>query len=424
MKSPVKQSEDARRVMERLEILGRISDEPGRLTRGFGGPAMRRVSRVVGKWMRAAGMTVRQDAIGNLIGHSPAQTKSRLRRGGTGRKVLLIGSHLDTVRDAGKYDGTLGVLTAITCVQQIRREEQTLPFDIEVIGFADEEGWRYRQAYLGSSVVAGRFNFKSLQRRDANGIRLAEAITELGGNAQALSSARMDGRRLIGYVEVHIEQGPVLDEKQLAVAAVSGIAGQTRAAVTFHGRAGHAGTTPMQSRRDALCAAADFVLWVEAFARRRRGLRATVGEIQALPGASNVIPGEVRLSLDVRSGNDRDRSKAMTAVKKAGRQRAAARGVKLGWEEISATQAVRCDPQLTDVLQRSLKRRQKQRLLLESFAGHDAAMMAAITPVTMLFVRCKKGISHHPDESISTADVRVALAVLGDFVKELARGYG
>ena len=232
--------------MQRIDALAQISEEPDRLTRTFCSPAMRRANDLVGGWMREAGMEVRQDAIGNLIGRYEGGTKS-----------LLLGSHLDTVRAAGKFDGALGVLVGITCVQQLHETGTRLPFSIEVIGFADEEGVRYHTAYLGSKVLAGTFNPEDLKRTHANGISMADAIRSFGGKPDALASARMDPNRLLGYVEVHIEQGPVLERKNLAVGVVTAIAGQTRKLFRFVGAAGHAGTVPMDLRKDALCAAAD-----------------------------------------------------------------------------------------------------------------------------------------------------------------------
>jgi allantoate deiminase len=404
--------------MQRIQALGKISDDPDCLTRTFCSPAMRRANDVVGSWMREAGMRVRTDAIGNLIGHfPPASPKS---------KILLLGSHLDTVRNAGKFDGPLGVLVAIACIQHLHDSKFELPFAIEVVGFADEEGVRYQSTYLGSKTLAGKFNPKDLKRLDRDGISMAEAIRGSGGNPNGLAKAKMDPTCLLGYVEVHIEQGPVLELKNLSVGVVSAIAGQTRMRLTFTGRAGHAGTTPMNLRRDALCAAAEFITTVEAFARRRRGQQAdsgivaTVGEITALPGASNVIPGEVRLSLDVRHAKDSVRERAIMNLKQRAAQIAHKRQIKLSAEIVHQSRAVACDRYLSKLLTKAVLRHQEQVPLLPSGAGHDAAAMAAITPVAMLFVRCNGGISHHPDESVKVEDVRMAISVLGDFIERLA----
>ena len=402
----------AQLVMERIDVLAQISEETGKLTRTFASPAMRRANDLVGSWMREAGMSVRTDAIGNLIGHYPAAQPDG--------KILLLGSHLDTVRDAGKFDGPLGVLVAIACVQQLHEARTRLPFAIEVVGFADEEGVRYQSTYLGSRALAGTFNADDLKRTDARGVTMADAIRDFGGNPDAIASAKLDPNRLLGYAEVHIEQGPVLEERKLAVGVVSAIAGQTRARLCFTGQAGHAGTVPMKLRHDALCAAAEFVLSVESVASNRGGLVATVGEISALPGASNVIPGEARLSLDLRHPDDAVRARACEELKQRAGAIATERAVGLNWELVHQTGAVICDRRLTLLLENAVKRHQKEAPLLSSGAGHDAAAISAICPVAMLFVRCKGGLSHHPDESVKPDDVRVAVEVLGDFLNELA----
>jgi allantoate deiminase len=403
-------------IMERIDALGRVSDEPGRLTRTFCSPAMCRATKLVGSWMRAAGMKVRVDAIGNLIGHYPGATRHG--------RILLLGSHLDTVRNAGKFDGPLGVILAIACVEQLRRNQLRLPFAIEVCGFADEEGVRFQTAYLGSRAAAGLLDNTELRRTDARGISMADAIRRFGGQPAHLKQARFDAGRLLGYVEAHIEQGPVLEEANVAVGIVTGIAGQSRFQFTFTGRAGHAGTTPMRLRRDALCAAAEFILAVEDHAARKAGLVATVGQIQAEPNVSNVIPGTVILTLDVRHQTDSVRRAAVAQFQKLARPIAAARQVKASAQPVQQTASVACSPKLSGLLERAAKEHQPQIVRLPSGAGHDAAILARITPAAMLFIRCKGGISHHPDESASRRDVRVALAVLNDFLRLLASEYG
>ena len=405
-------SDPAQLVMSRINALAQISEDTGRLTRTFGSMAMLRANELVGSWMREAGMMVRQDAVGNLIGHYPAATP--------GRKILLLGSHLDTVRDAGKFDGPLGVLTAIACVQTLNGKKLRLPFAIEVVGFADEEGARFQSTYLGSRALAGTFDPADLKRADAKGISMAQAIRDFGGDAEAIGTAKLDTGRLLGYAEVHIEQGPVLEQEHCAVGVVTAIAGQSRIKVTFTGEAGHAGTVPMNLRHDALCAASEFVLAVEAFAQNRGGLVATVGEISVSPGASNVIPGQVHHSLDVRHADDAVRQRACDELKTRADEIATERGVTMNWELVHQTSAVLCDRRLTKALNDAVNRHQKVVPLLMSGAGHDAVVMSAVTPVTMLFVRCKGGISHHPAESVTTDDVRIAIAVMNDFLQELA----
>jgi allantoate deiminase len=405
----------ARKVMRRIETLARISEEPGRTTRTFASPAMRRANELVAGWMREAGMKTRVDAVGNLFGHYPA-IKPRA-------KILLLGSHLDTVRNAGKFDGPLGVILSIACVERLYQSKVRLPFAIEVVGFADEEGVRYQTTYLGSKAVAGRFDRRDLKRKDADGISMAAAIKKFGGDPARIESARWSPKQLLGYIEAHIEQGPVLERKNQAVGVVTGIAGQTRAQVRFCGLAGHAGTVPMAQRRDALCAAAEFVLAVERHAQKSAKLVATVGQISAEPGASNVIPGEAGLTLDVRHASDAQRRTAIRQLRDKALAIARRRKTKLTFEEVHEAGTVDCCLKLTALEAQAIRRHQKVIPRLSSGAGHDAAVMAGITPVAMLFIRCKGGISHQPDESVSVNDVRVSLDVLNDFLLSLAKSH-
>lgn len=402
----------ARKIMRRIDALAGISNEPGVLTRTFASPAMRRANALVGRWMRAAGLQTRIDAVGNLIGHYPGPIPNA--------RVLLLGSHLDTVRNAGKFDGPLGVILAIACVEELHRRKITLPFAIEVLGFCDEEGVRYQTTYLGSKAAAGCFDLRDLTREDAGGITMASAIKEFGGNPAQIKSACFDPAKLLGYVEAHIEQGPVLEEQNLAVGLVTGIAGQSRSRVIFVGHAGHAGTVPMALRQDALCAAAEFILAAETQARKTTGLVATVGRITAQPGVSNVISGGTILTLDVRHAQDIVRRQALKRLGQTARKIARRRKLKVTFEIVHEAAAVRCSEQLSALLERAARRCQRKVPRLPSGAGHDAAIMSRVTPVAMLFIRCKGGISHHPDESVKAADVQVAFKVMTDFILELA----
>jgi allantoate deiminase len=406
----------AKKIMQRIKALANISDVPGETTRTFASPAMRRVNELFGKWMREAGMETRVDAVGNLIGHYNGAKP--------GAKILLLGSHLDTVRNAGGFDGPLGVILAVACVENLHRRKIRLPFVIDVIGFADEEGVRYHSAYLGSKVLAGYFDKKDLLRKDDIGISMRTAIKNFGGDPTKLKSARLNPKQLIGYVEVHIEQGPVLEGNNLAVGIVTAIAGQTRARVRFIGHAGHAGTTPMNLRKDALCAAAEFILAAENLARKTPGLVSTVGEISVKPGASNVIPGNVCLTLDIRHEDDFARKSAHSALKKIALQIARRRTLQLDGQVVHETAAVNCSKNLSILLGKSVKRRQRGLVRLSSGAGHDAAIMSKITPVAMLFIRCKNGVSHHPDESVKVQDVQIAFDVMNDFLQSLGEKYG
>lgn len=401
----------ATQVMQRIEALAKISEEQDRLTRAYGTPAMRKANELVGSWMREAGMTVSEDAIGNLIGHYPGCDERA--------KTFVIGSHLDTVRDAGKFDGALGVLVGIACVQRLHEEKLQLPFAIEIVGFADEEGVRFHNTYLGSKVLAGRFSEKELKRFDSRGISLAEAIRTFGGDPDNLKAAARDPQKLLGYAEVHIEQGPVLEKKYQPVGVVTAIAGQSRIKARFLGQAGHAGTTPMTMRRDALAAAAKFIVAVETCARAYPGLVATVGQIEARPGASNVIAGEVVLSIDVRHQEDSIRTSACAGLQETANHIAEKRGIDVDWETVQEMQSTPCSRDLTAMLAKAARLYLMDVTELPSGAGHDAAIMGDITPIAMLFVRCKGGISHHPDESAREEDVEVAIAVMSDFLQHL-----
>jgi allantoate deiminase len=350
----------ATRVLERCDALARISEEPGRLTRRFGTPAMKEANELVGGWMREAGLTTREDAVRNLIG-----------RRGEG-PFLMLGSHLDTVVDAGRYDGPLGVLIAIEAAERVER-------NLEVVGFADEEGCRFGTAYLGSSAMTGRFDPAWLELRDGD-VRLGDLVDDPG-------PARED---VVGYVEVHIEQGPVLERLGEPVGAVTAINGQSHAEVRFIGEANHAGTTPMEDRHDALTAAAEWVLAVE-----RAG--GTVGRLEVEPGVRNVIPGHVTATLDLRHPDDATRRATIKAL------RSRASRVEVAWIDGADVPAVAMDERLTAAFGVSTR--------LPSGAGHDAAMMAHIAPTAMLFVRSRGG-SHNPAESVEEADVAVALEAL------------
>jgi allantoate deiminase len=403
----------ARQVIERCRELAQVSEEDGRLTRPFATPAMARANDLVGGWMAAAGMAVRTDAAGNLVG--------RLEGADPAAGTLLLGSHLDTVRDAGAFDGPLGVLVALACVERLRAAGTMPPFAIDILGFSDEEGLRYGTAYLGSRAVAGSFDPALLDLVDDDGVRLGDALRAFGGAPEDVAGAARRGEPLLGYCEVHIEQGPVLEGRDVPVGVVSAIAGATRAELDFSGRAGHAGTVPMDARHDAACAAAAWVLAVEAAARAEPGLVATVGRLQARPGAANVVPGAAVASLDVRHADDAVREAAVSQLRAEAQRIGAARGVEVAWREVMSAPAVAADGALTAALSAAVAERGLPVVTLASGAGHDGVALAELTGVAMLFVRCAGGISHHPDESVEEADVAVALDVLHAFVRGLAR---
>jgi allantoate deiminase len=396
-------------VLRRCDELATFSEEDGRLTRPFATSALRRAGETVRVWMEAAGMAVRRDAVGNVIG----------RLGGDDRRTLLIGSHLDTVPDAGRYDGPLGVLVAIACLERLRDQGHSLPYAVEVFAFADEEGVRFGTGYLGSSVVAGRFDRTVLERRDAEGVTLADAVRAFGGDPEGLAAARRDPADLTGYYEIHIEQGPVLEAGGVPLGVVAAIAGQTRVRVTFTGAAGHAGTVPMALRRDALCAAAEFVSAVEAVACDQDGDVATVGQLEVQPGASNVIPGLVALSLDVRHGADPVRASVGSRLRERAAAIAEARALALEWEVVQETRAVDCSPELTELLADAVAAAGHPVVQLPSGAGHDAVMLSTIAPVALLFVRCAGGVSHNPAESVTAEDIAAAIDATTSFLELL-----
>jgi allantoate deiminase len=413
-------SEAVQLLVAMLDELGHVTDEPGRLTRTFLSPAMQRANRLVGDCMAAAGLEVREDSVGNLIGRLEASADARGRRRA---KTLLLGSHLDTVCDAGRFDGPLGVLLPIVALADLKVRGVKLPFAVEVLGFSEEEGVRFASAYLGSAAYAGRLRPATLALKDADGISVEVALRNLNGGQFSLPKAAHKRSELLGYVEVHIEQGPVLEAKRLAVGVVSAIAGQSRFKLTWTGRAGHAGTTPMALRRDALAGAAEFALAIEKLARGTAGLVATVGSLAVSPGAANVIPGTVGHTLDVRHARDPVRRAALMKLGQLASGIARRRGLQVAWQRTQDNGAVTCAPELTAALERSVKAVQGKSLALVSGAGHDGVVMSALAPVAMLFVRCRAGLSHHPDEYASPTDLAVALAVTTDFLEQLARDH-
>ena len=399
-------------ALARCEVLALESERTGRLTRTFLGPPMRRVHEHLSGWMEEAGMAVRLDQAANLIGRHPAEG------GRDDAPTLLIGSHLDTVPDAGKYDGVLGVLLGVAAVRALGGRR--LPFAVEVVGFSEEEGVRYRTPYLGSLALCGRFDPALLDLVDDDGVTMADAFRKFGLDPGRIGGAASPPGRVAAYLEAHIEQGPVLESWGSPIGVVSAIAGQSRLWVTFDGQAGHAGTSPMDLRRDALPAAAELVLAVEGLARSVDGLRATVGSIAASPGAVNVVPGSVALSLDVRHAEDGVRSRSVDELLDAARGIASRRGLKFRVDRAQHHRAIPADPALADLLASAVRAARVEPRRLVSGAGHDAAVMAGLAPMAMLFLRSPGGISHHPDERVFKPDVRIALDVIVRWLFALA----
>jgi allantoate deiminase len=401
----------AAEIMDRCDVLATFTMDEGRITRPYGTPALAAARDRVAAWMHDAGMTTRVDNVGNLFGRFEAAD------GASQPRTFLLGGHIDSVVDAGRYDGTLGVLTGIAAVQALHDVGERLPFAIEVVAFADEEGNRFHTSFLGSSPVAGLWNPDWLGLADDTGITLRDGIAAFGGNPDALAGDTLDPASLLGFLEVHIEQGPVLQERNLPVATVSGITGSTKGEISLRGQAGHAGTVPMTHRRDALAGAAEVVLAIEAVGRDNPNLVATVGKLDIAPGASNVIPGDAHLTLDLRHPDPGTRAGAIAAIREQAVAIAASRGLILDWSDAPSFAETPCDPGLTSLLDDAIRAEGLEAIRLFSGAGHDAVTLAHIAPVAMLFVRCRDGISHNPAESIVKDDVAVALRVLARFLR-------
>ncbi|WP_115560984.1 allantoate amidohydrolase [Xanthomonas arboricola] len=402
------------RAVARCDALGvaPYSDTPDGLFRAWLSPAHRAAIAKVSTWMRQAGMQVRLDAAANLIGRYDGTQADA--------PALLIGSHLDSVRDAGRYDGPLGILLGIECVAALHAQARRLPFAIEVIAFGDEEGSRFPASMFCSRAVAGTLDPTTLAVTDAAGIDVATALADWDLDIAHIQHAARTPGSVLAYLETHIEQGPVLEADGLPVGIVTAIAAQRRFALRFDGRAGHAGTTTMALRRDALSAAAEALLAIERIARDgSNDLVATVGKLQLAPGAVNVVPGRVDCTLDVRAGDDATRDAAVRAIEQALARIGAARGIAIAITPLQTLAASPCAPTLMTRLDHAVAAQGIAPRRLVSGAGHDAMTMAALCPTAMLFVRCAGGISHHPDEHVDPADAEVALAVMRHFIEHL-----
>ena len=401
----------AERILERCESLAQHSELPGGLTRVFLSPQARAASDQVLAWMREAGMQATLDAIGNAVGRYEAARP--------GLPCLMLGSHLDTVRDAGKYDGMLGVISAIECVSSLNSRNKRLPFAIEVIGFGDEEGVRFGTTLLGSRAVAGTFDMEVLEAKDAQGKTMADALREFGLEPAAIPKLARRKGDVLAYAELHIEQGPVLESEGLPVGVVTAINGFSRLRVTLRGAAGHAGTVPMSLRRDALAGAAECALAVERMAKSHPELVGTVGRFEAKPGAINVIPGEVMFTVDVRAPADPLREDAVAKVRAEIERICRDRQLTPHVESLQDFGVTACAPRLIAQMERAVASQGFRVRRLPSGAGHDGMALGAITEICMLFVRCKGGISHNPLESITREDAAAGVRVLMNFIETL-----
>ncbi|SHN64314.1 allantoate amidohydrolase [Bradyrhizobium erythrophlei] len=399
-------------IVGRINRLAEISETPDNLTRVFLTPQHRTAADLIMSWMREAGMSAKLDAIGNVCGRYEGERP--------GLPCLMLGSHYDTVRDAGKWDGPLGVITAISCVADLNRRGRRFPFAIEVVAFADEEGVRFASTLLGSRAVAGTFNERVLTSKDSADISMREAMVQFGLDPDHIGAAARVRGELLAYVELHIEQGPVLEAKNLPVGVVSAIAGATRLAARVTGMAGHAGTVPMELRRDALAGAAELISKIEQLCLTDgRGLVGTVGYIHASPGATNVIPGQAHFTIDLRAPTDVHRGRALTDISRNLEAIAKRRNLELRLDVTHENRTVPCAPWLKTQIAEAVAAEGYPVFELPSGAGHDGMAMVDIADVAMVFVRCRGGISHHPDEHVELADAdagaRVLLRVIENF---------
>jgi N-carbamoyl-L-amino-acid hydrolase len=400
------------RVLALAKHLSQWSDTPDGLTCTYLSPAHQRVATALRDMMQQAGLAAEIDAVGNVVG--------RLRAKDPNAQTVIVASHYDTVTNAGKYDGRLGILVALCAAEQLQRRRRFLPFHLEIIGFSEEEGVRFATPYLGSSAIAGRFEERLFERRDANGKPLADVMREAGLDPAAIPALARTRDQLRAYLEVHIEQGPVLLQHDLPVGVVTAIAGNVRYHVSITGSAGHAGTVPMTMRHDAAAAAAEIVLAVERRCSATPGLVGTVGKLNVPDGAANVIPARCELSIDIRAGDDAMRDKAAADVIGGIDAIAKRRGVTATVEETMRMPAVPCSPDIVDRFAAAIARASLEVLRLPSGAGHDAVMFDRLTALGMLFVRCGNGgISHSPLEIVTVNDVDIATRVLIDVLDHL-----
>lgn len=404
------------RAKARCDQLGvaPYSEVDGQLTRRFLTAAHEAALAAVGGWMLEAGMSVRRDAAANLIGRYEGEQP--------GAKALIIGSHIDSVRNGGRYDGPLGIMLGIDVVEALNRAGRRLPFAIEVVAFGDEEGSRFPASMSCSRAIAGTLDASALEMRDADGVSVAEALKAFGGDPDAIASAARKPEHVLAFLEAHIEQGPVLEAEGLALGVVTAIAAQKRLMVRIEGTAGHAGTTPMNLRKDPGPAAAEAILALERICRAGTdGLVGTVGRMTALPGAFNVIPGAIEFSMDIRAETSATRDEAVMTIGAEIHAIAAKRGLSATVTLMQALAESPCDPSLMDLLDEALADLSLPARRLPSGAGHDAMVMANLCPVAMLFIRCEGGISHNPAEAVTEADCALAAQAMLLFIDKLER---
>ncbi|MFC0274931.1 allantoate amidohydrolase [Metabacillus herbersteinensis] len=400
----LQQKINANRINQRIEDLACCSSSSIGVTRLPFTEEGIRAELLVEKWMIDAGMKVRKDGLNNIIGRYEGKNPSA--------PVLIIGSHLDTVIEGGKYDGMLGVVTGIEVVKVLFENGIVLEHPIEVVGFCDEEGVRFHATYLGSKALAGTFTEYDLQRADESGITLADSLTQIGIDPQQYMLAKKSKEDVLGYLELHIEQGPVLEKQNEAVGFVSGIAGVTRLSFEIIGKSGHAGTVPIPIRRDALVGASEIICLIESVAKKHEPLVATVGKLSVHPGASNVIPGLVKGTLDIRDINEARKQIAVNTILEKSKSICDSRGLTIKFETVMEAPPVKCSEKFNSIIELSIKEHGGKALSLISGAGHDAVAMADLTEVAMIFVRCRDGLSHHPDEFVTLEDMEAGAEIM------------
>lgn len=394
----------------RLTALNAFSDHPDHLERLYLSPAHRKAADAVAQMMRDAGCDkVSIDALGTVVGRYEGRN--------TGRPALLIGSHIDTVKDAGSYDGMLGVIAGIGVIEALHEAGERLDFAVEVLAFGDEENVRFPSNLSSSRALAGSFDFSTLDGCDENGISLRDALIAFGGHPDGIAALARKKDDVVGYVEMHIEQGPVLDQENRPVGIVTAISGASRRRVIVTGEAGHAGTVPMALRQDSLMAAAEMALAIEKLGATAEHGVATIGQLHVEPGAVNVIPGRVRFTVDARAPKDSIREKLLADIEAALKAIAAKRRVQVDIQPFYDSPAAPASPVIMQGLAAAIEARQMEVRTLPSGAGHDAMVMGALCPMGMLFVRCKDGVSHNPAESMTEEDAGIAIAILLDFVR-------
>lgn len=401
-----------RAIVERAELLAAHSDQPDALTVTYLTPAHCAAAAQIAAWMREAGLRVHVDAVGNVVGRYAAADPEA--------KTLITGSHFDTVRNGGRFDGRLGILLPIVVVDDLHRRGERLPYHLEIVAFAEEEGVRFKSSFLASSALAGAFDMALLDRTDADGVTMRAAMRAAGlpGDEAAIAALARDPARLAAYIEVHIEQGPALLDRGLPLGVVTSIAGSVRMSATVTGVASHAGTTPMPMRRDAAAAAAEMLLAVERRCSQAPTLVGTVGMIGVPNGAANVVPGRCEFSIDIRAGDDATRDAAVDDVVRELNAIARRRGVALDLAQTMRVPCAPCSPRLMDLLEQCIARAGAVPLRLPSGAGHDAMILQRVTEVCMLFVRCGDGgISHNPRETMTVEDAELAARVFLDFLR-------